>query len=92
MKKSALLFTAIALVLSGCIAKTPEQSQLPTHQQVAMRYENPSSQQLLDFCTAKGGKYEIWTDDDGTQNTFCMLPEGYGCDPEQFFKGSCGLE
>ena len=92
MKITALLIFISLTFLGGCIAKTPDQSTLPSYQQVAMRYENPTPKQLLDFCNKKGGKYEVWTDDDGTQNTFCMLPEGYGCDPEQFFKGSCGLE
>lgn len=91
MSKTVFLLLS-AILLSACVAKSPQASALPTHKEVAMRYENPTNQQLLDFCKSKGGKYEVWTDDDGTQNTFCMLPGGYGCDPEQFFKGSCGLE
>jgi len=92
MSKLPLLL-AIPLLLVSCISRSPQASALPTHQQVAMRYENPTPSQLLNYCNQKGGKYEIWTDkEDGSKHIFCMLPQGYGCDPEQFFKGSCGLE
>lgn len=91
MPKLPLILLLLSLFLSSCVAKTPDQSALPSYREVAMRLENPTDKQLLDRCIEKGGKYEVWDNDDGSKSTYCILPGGYGCDPIQLFQGTCSV-
>ena len=80
----------IALLLSSCI-QDPESGAIPTVEEVAARKNLPTVPQAEKYCYDQGGHYEDWTDEDGSVNTFCILPEGYGCDPVKFYIGSCSL-
>ena len=88
MKKYCLLL----LFLTFLPACQPDQGAIPTHEEVAYRYENPTSSQLLAHCQKKGGHYEDWKNADGSFTTYCILPQGYGCDPKAFFQGTCSVE
>jgi putative hemolysin len=77
------------LFLTSC---KPQTGIIPTPEQVAAKRANPSDQELLDYCHSKGGHYEDWDNHDNTSTTYCILASGYGCDPEDFFQGSCGVE
>ncbi|MGI5827427.1 MAG: hypothetical protein ACOX6V_00215 [Patescibacteria group bacterium] len=73
--------------LAGC---QPEAGAIPTHEEVAARRVRPTPEQAKRYCEEKGGHYEDWIDEDGTKNTYCILPENYGCDPILFAQGQCG--
>jgi putative hemolysin len=42
------------------------------------------------FCEEKGYKLEIRTAADGSQQGFCVFPDGSECDEWAFFRGECG--
>jgi hypothetical protein len=42
------------------------------------------------YCGQNGGKLEIRTADDGSQNGICIFPDGSTCDEWAYFRGECG--
>jgi putative hemolysin len=46
---------------------------------------NPASA----YCQEKGGKMEIRTAEDGSQNGICVFPDKSECEEWAFFKGEC---
>jgi putative hemolysin len=47
---------------------------------------NPASA----FCEDRGGKLEINTAADGSQQGMCIFPDGSACDEWAFYRGECG--
>ena len=78
MKRIVLVLPLIGmLVVAACGAKataTPE-AGMP----------NPASV----FCEEKGYKLEIRTAAGGSQEGFCLFPDGSECDEWAFFRGEC---
>ena len=42
------------------------------------------------FCEEQGGKVEVRTAADGSQQGFCILPDGTECDEWAFYRSECG--
>lgn len=42
------------------------------------------------FCEEQGGKVEVRTAADGSQQGFCILPDGIECDEWAFYRSECG--
>ena len=57
----------------------------PTTANAAEQLPNPASA----FCEEKGYKGEIRTATDGSQQGFCLFPDGTECDEWAFFRGEC---
>jgi putative hemolysin len=72
-----LLLTGV-LVLAACGGKATEtpEANMP----------NPASV----FCEEQGYTLEIRTAADGSQQGFCIFPDGTECDEWAFFRGECG--
>lgn len=87
MKSYKILLLALVTILISACNKT-EISQINSEEVMAMseRKENPSGFEIEKYCNENGGYYETWNDGE----TFCMFG-GYGCDPEEFYFGRCGL-
>lgn len=90
--KSRLLFrTVIALMLVGVILSacqrtepvSEEESPKPTSGDMGL--PNPASV----FCEEKGYTLEIRTAEDGSQQGFCIFPDGSKCDEWAYFRGEC---
>ncbi len=92
-KPNVYLIVSLILtsLLSGC-AQTPQPGQVPTVEEVIARRKTPTSEEAQQFCLSKGGHFEQWKNEDGTSTTYCIMPEGYGCDPILFAQGLCGKE
>jgi putative hemolysin len=87
MKTAYLLFVALPLLFSGC---KPAPGVLPTIEEVSARTSNLTNDEVRKKCYDDGGKYEVWNDEDGSSETFCVFKEGWGCKPEEYAYGSCG--
>lgn len=80
------------LILTGCMVAEPESGVIPTHEEIVKRQEvEVTPHRVEQYCYDNGGKYEDWDNHDGTSTTYCILPEGYGCDPVEYYKGNCGM-
>jgi hypothetical protein len=71
-----LLIGVLAVVACGGNATETPQANMP----------NPAAV----FCEDQGYKVEIRTAADGSQQGFCILPDGTECDEWAFFQGECG--
>jgi putative hemolysin len=58
----------------------------PAQEAVGAEIANPASA----FCEEKGYEVEIRTAADGSQQGFCLFPDGTECDEWAFFRGECG--
>ena len=79
MKAKIIVLVLIgALVVAACGGKATEtpQANMP----------NPAAV----FCEEQGYKVEIRTAADGSQQGFCVFPDGTECDEWAFFRGECG--
>lgn len=72
-------------MLTAC---APEQGSLPTHQQIVAKRSELTMHQARQFCQDQGGKLEFWGEKKDEE--FCIMPQGYGCEPMAFAKGECG--
>jgi uncharacterized protein len=84
--KQFFVWMMMCFVLAACAApraQTPE-SAATSAPQVSM--PNPASA----YCIQHGGKLEIRTAADGSQNGVCSLPDGSTCDEWAYFRGECG--
>jgi len=78
MKRTTVVMAVLliaALALGAC-GKTEPTSNMP----------NPASA----FCEEQGGKVEIRTAADGSQQGFCILPDGTECDEWAYYRSECG--
>lgn len=91
MNKIILPIILLSLFLTSCIAQNPREGTLPTPQELVAQRKNVSEAEILAYCQSHGGHYEDWDNHDQTSSTYCILPQGYGCEPELFYNGSCGL-
>jgi len=71
-----LLLTGV-LVLAACGGKATETPE--------PNMPNPAAV----FCEEKGYRVEIRTAADGSQQGFCIFPDGTECDEWAFFRGEC---
>lgn len=76
---------AVSVMLTGC-AQDPQTNVLPTHQEVVDRRDDWTMSQAHEYCRKRGGSIEQW---EGSES-FCIMPQGYGCEPMAFVKGDCG--
>ena len=65
----------------------PEESAIPSVEEVIARRDNVTEHEAEIFCQEKGAKIEIWKNG----KKYCIFPEGYGCEPINFFNGACGV-
>jgi putative hemolysin len=74
---SVLLLIGV-LVVTACGGQATEtpQPDMP----------NPASA----FCEEQGYELEIRTAADGSQQGFCLFPDGTECDEWAFYRGECG--
>lgn len=74
---SVLLMIGVLAITAcgGTAAETPE-ADMP----------NPASA----FCEEQGYEIEIRTAADGSQQGFCLFPDGSECEEWAFFRGECG--
>ncbi len=76
--KIVVLILIGVLTIAACGGKAAQNGQpnLP----------NPASV----YCEEKGGKLDIRTAADGSQQGFCILPDGTECDEWAYYRGECG--
>ncbi|HNS51744.1 MAG TPA: DUF333 domain-containing protein [Anaerolineae bacterium] len=65
----------IAVMAAGACGGKPEPNM-----------PNPASV----FCEEQGGKVEVRTAADGSQQGFCLLPDGTECDEWAYYRSECG--
>ena len=70
-----LLIGVLAVAACGVKATATPEAGMP----------NPASV----FCEEKGYKLEIRTAADGSQQGFCIFPDGSECDEWAFYRGEC---
>ena len=87
MRYRFLILISFIVLISGC---KPKPGVIPTQQEVINRKVEVTYQQAKDFCYKNGGRLEDWKERDGSSKTYCILKEGYGCDPVEYAKGACG--
>ncbi|NMB57287.1 DUF333 domain-containing protein [Candidatus Beckwithbacteria bacterium] len=80
-----LIFIIICFLFTAC-AVEPEAGAIPTVEEVLQKRENVTEHEAEVFCRDKGGKIETWQDG----SVYCIMPQGYGCDPIEFYRGICG--
>ena len=90
MKKAYLLIIILGIILASCAEPEPE--ALPSFEEVTTRRDNPTPSQVKAYCEENGGHYEYWKNKNGSYSTYCIFPQGYGCEPEKFWDGSCSME
>ena len=73
-----LLIGVLAIAACGARATATPEASLP----------NPASV----FCENEGYRLEIRTAADGSQQGFCIFPDGSECDEWAFYRGECGPE
>jgi putative hemolysin len=79
MKRFAITVAVLiiaALAVAACGGTTTPTANMP----------NPASV----FCEEKGGKVEIRTAADGSQQGFCLFSDGTECDEWAFYREECG--
>lgn len=70
-----MIFLTACNLTSGSDKKDSANANMP----------NPASV----FCEENGGKVDIRTAEDGSQQGFCVFPDGSECDEWAFFRGEC---
>jgi len=73
-----LLAGLMTIAAVACEAQDAPESQLP----------NPASA----YCEEQGYQVEIRTAADGSQQGFCIFPDGSECEEWAFYRGECGSE
>ena len=90
MKKIFLIFTIfLSFFLTSC---EPAKGTIPTPEEISSEKEILSDADVMNICQKKGGHYEDWDNHDGTSTTYCIHPDGWGCEPEKLADGSCDKE
>ncbi len=83
-----LFILLVSFLLTAC---DPDPNAIPTHEEVVQRKLDVTPHRVKQFCYDKGGHYEVWDKGKINEKEFCILPEGYGCDPVDFYQGNCGM-
>ncbi|MBN2046084.1 MAG: DUF333 domain-containing protein [Anaerolineales bacterium] len=79
-QKNLLIVTLLAVMLMGSACKANPEAD---HEVIGM--PNPASV----FCEEQGGKVEIRTQKDGSQNGVCVFDDGSECDEWAFYREEC---
>ena len=86
----------LVIILCGLTACAAPSIQPASTSTAAPQLEaTPSSQMNLPnpasvYCEEQGYRLEIRTAADGSQNGFCIFPDGSECEEWAFFRGECG--